>query len=257
MCTSDSREVTILSRLVEVHGEKSSYPGSCQEEDDVEDSVTVLGPVSLVIAHGSVASFTLVIGQQSIGRQTSLLNSSAQSLGSHFTASAGLLSYKTMFIIVGQLNTVRVAEAKTLGGSSSGSVSNREESNNGTDNDGCLNCHHGGLSKSCLGVKLLNGGVDRNDRDTKPEDEVDGNYGLVHRARMARKKDILHNGHGKRTDVHAQSGANQDESPNSRVGILDLGEAVFGPVMSKIDKQYKAEEEEQHSCSECDIVAPE
>ncbi|KAI6776110.1 hypothetical protein HG530_000055 [Fusarium avenaceum] len=121
--TANSSKVTILSGLVEVHGEQGSHPGSSQEEDNVEHRVTVLSPVSLIVSHRSVASFTLVIGEQSIGGQTAFFNGSAQGLCSHFTASTWLLRHKTVLIVLRQLDTVRITQTKTLSCGPSGGVS--------------------------------------------------------------------------------------------------------------------------------------
>ena len=80
---------------------------------------------------------------------------------------------------------------------------------------------------------------------------------MVHGAATRSKEDVLDDGHGKGREVHAKRRANQDDSPGAWVGILNLRQAVLGPVVRQVDQQNKAENEEEHRTNQRDVIAPE
>lgn len=99
--------------------------------------------------------------------------------------------------------------------------------------------------------------VDGDDGNDDPEQEVDGDSGLVHRAALTGKEPILDNRHGYRREVHAKRRSNEYCAPKPGISFLNLGQAVFGPGVRKVDEEDEAKYKKQDGASEGDVIAPE
>jgi hypothetical protein len=86
--------------------------------------------------------------------------------------------------------------------------------------------------------------------------ETYGNGRLVHRAVRLGEEDVHDNGDGNATQVHAKSRTNKETTPELRVGVFNLLDAVFGPGMRKVDQQNQAQEQEQDGAAKRNVVAP-
>ena len=79
---------------------------------------------------------------------------------------------------------------------------------------------------------------------------------LVHRAVGLSEEDVHDDSDSNAAEIHAQSRADEEASPELGVGILDLLDAVFGPGVRKVYQQDQAKEQEQDGTAESDIVTP-
>lgn len=114
--------------------------------------------------------------------------------------------------------------------------------------------------------------MDRNDRCGEEEQEVDlhnvsqgshNRYGssyrngcLIHAASAPGEIDVHDHGHGERSQVHEQCGANEHARPHTRLRGLYLLLAVLGPVVRQIDQQNQTNEQEQAGSGHGEVVAP-
>lgn len=283
---SDGREAAVLIGLVKVHGQQRGHPGRGQEEDDVEDAVAVLGSRAFVVMRRVVTEIAvLVVGEGCARRETALFNGSAESLGSHLAAGRGLLCHEIMLILFWETDAVGVAQAETLSGCASRRVSDRQHGDNGAHDNrsrpgalgadervallvvglhghgrhceiGAVDGNHGRLGQAGLGVVFLDGGIDGNDRDDEPKNEVDGDDSLVQVAIVASEEDVLDHCHGNGAEVHAQGRPDEHESPDLGVLVFDLSQTVLGPVVRQVDQEDETQHQEEHGATKRDVVAP-
>lgn len=118
------------------------------------------------------------------------------------------------------------------------------------DGDGC------GLCEARPWVGGLDGWMDRENRDSKEEDEIHGDGGLVHAAAAVGEEDVHDDGHGDASQVHAEGAADENPTPHSRVRLFDLLDAVFGEGVCQVDQQDQSQEEEQDGAAQSDIISP-
>lgn len=122
----------------------------------------------------------------------------------------------------------------------------------------CSDC--GSLGEASARVGLLDGGGDGRARDEEQEDQIDGNRGLIHLAAVASEEYVHDSCHGEGSEIHKDCAADEEETPElggwASAVILDLLEAVLGPVVGKVDQQDQPEKEEEHGAEESNVVAP-
>ncbi len=79
---------------------------------------------------------------------------------------------------------------------------------------------------------------------------------LVHGASRSREKDVHHDRHGNAAEIHAQCRSDKKTTPQSRLRILNLLDAVFSERVRQVHQQHKTQKQEQHRANERNIAAP-
>lgn len=101
------------------------------------------------------------------------------------------------------------------------------------------------LCKAGFRVGLLHSRRHARNGENEREDKVDSNEGRVGRALSSAEEDVQQHSQSEGDNESSKGGADENELPHGRVGVLPLLEEGLGERVRKVDQQQEAEQDEK------------